>query len=92
MENFRLRVFRAVARTLNFRVASEELFLTQPAVTQQIKALEAELSTPLFDRAHGRVALTAAGTGVSLSRRKAASTPPPRDNDTSVTRPMVVPR
>ena len=36
MENFRLRVFRAVARHLNFRVAAEELLLTQPAVTQQI--------------------------------------------------------
>jgi LysR family transcriptional regulator, transcriptional activator of the cysJI operon len=61
MENFRLRVFRAVARHLNFRVAAEELLLTQSAVTQQIKALEAELETPLFDRTGGRVTLTAAG-------------------------------
>ena len=61
MENFRLRVFRAVAQHLNFRVASEELLLTQPAVTQQIKALESELGTPLFDRSGGRVALTPAG-------------------------------
>lgn len=62
MENFRLRVFRAVAHTLNFRRASEELLLTQPAVTQQIKALEEELGVSLFDRAGGRVTLTAAGT------------------------------
>jgi hypothetical protein len=41
MENFRLRVFRSVARHLNFRIAAEELLLTQSAVTQQIKALEA---------------------------------------------------
>jgi len=61
MENFRLRVFRAVARHLNFRQAAEELLLTQPAVTQQIKALESELSIALFDRSGGRVALTAAG-------------------------------
>jgi DNA-binding transcriptional LysR family regulator len=61
MENFRLRVFRAVARHLNFRIAAEELLLTQSAVTQQIKALESELDVPLFDRAGGRVALTPAG-------------------------------
>lgn len=61
MENFRLKVFRAVAQHLNFRVAAEELLLTQPAVTQQIKALESELGTPLFDRSGGRVALTSAG-------------------------------
>jgi LysR family transcriptional regulator, transcriptional activator of the cysJI operon len=61
MENFRLRVFRSVARHLNFRIAAEELLLTQSAVTQQIKALESELDVPLFDRAAGRVALTAAG-------------------------------
>lgn len=61
MENFRLRVFRAVAHHLNFRQAAEELLLTQPAVTQQIKALESELATPLFDRTGGRVTLTAAG-------------------------------
>jgi LysR family transcriptional regulator, transcriptional activator of the cysJI operon len=61
VENFRLRVFRAAARHLNFRVAAEELLLTQSAVTQQIKALESELSTALFDRAQGRLSLTAAG-------------------------------
>jgi DNA-binding transcriptional LysR family regulator len=61
MENFRLRVFRSVARHLNFRIAAEELLLTQSAVTQQIKALESELDVPLFDRAGGRVTLTAAG-------------------------------
>jgi DNA-binding transcriptional LysR family regulator len=61
MENFRLRVFRAVAKHLNFRMAAEELLLTQPAVTQQIKALEAELVVALFERAAGRVTLTLAG-------------------------------
>jgi DNA-binding transcriptional LysR family regulator len=64
MENFRLRVFRAVARHLNFRIAAEELLLTQSAVTQQIKALESELDVPLFDRAGGRVSLTPAGAAL----------------------------
>src|SRR5271156_2783556 len=64
MENFRLRVFRAVARHLNFRIAAEELLLTQSAVTQQIKALESELDVPLFDRAGGRVSLTPAGVAL----------------------------
>ncbi len=61
MENFRLRVFRTVAARLNFRMAAEELLLTQPAVTQQVKALEVEMDTPLFDRSGGRVSLTPAG-------------------------------
>ncbi len=61
MENFRLKVFRAVATHLNFSRAAEELLLTQPAVTQQIKVLEDELGVPLFDRAGGRITLTPAG-------------------------------
>ena len=61
IENFRIRVFRAVAHHLNFSRAAEELLLTQPAVTQQIKALEEEFGLPLFDRGGGRISLTAAG-------------------------------
>jgi DNA-binding transcriptional LysR family regulator len=61
MENFRLKVFRAVARHLHFSRAAEELLLTQPAVTQQIKALEEECGVPLFERAAGRIALTPGG-------------------------------
>lgn len=61
LENFRLRVFRAVAHHLNFSRAAEELLLTQPAVTQQIKALEEELGFALFDRGGGRIGLTASG-------------------------------
>ena len=61
MENFRLKVFRAVAHSLNFRKASEELLISQPAVTQQIKALEEELGIPLFDRTKGKVTLTDSG-------------------------------
>ena len=61
IENFRLRVFRAVAQHLNFSRAAEELLLTQPAVTQQIKALEDELGVSLFERGGGRISLTPGG-------------------------------
>ncbi len=61
IENFRIRVFRAVAQHLNFSRAAEELLLTQPAVTQQIKALEDEFGVPLFDRGGGHIALTPSG-------------------------------
>ena len=61
MENFRLKVFRVVATHLNFSRAAEELLLTQPAVTQQIKALEDEYGVPLFDRSSGRITLTPGG-------------------------------
>jgi DNA-binding transcriptional LysR family regulator len=61
IENFRLLVFRTVAQHLNFSRAAEELFLTQPAVTLQIRALEEEFGAPLFERGGGRIALSAGG-------------------------------
>lgn len=61
LENFRLVVFRAVAEQRSFRKAAEELYLTQPAVSLQIKALEEDLGVQLFDRAGTHIALTAAG-------------------------------
>lgn len=61
LDNFRLVVFRAVAQLLSFRKAAEELYLTQPAVSLQIKALEEDLGVQLFDRAGVHVALTPAG-------------------------------
>jgi LysR family transcriptional regulator, transcriptional activator of the cysJI operon len=61
MENFRLKVFRVVAHHLNFSRAAEELLLTQPAVTLQIKTLEEECGIPLFSRAGGRITLTPSG-------------------------------
>lgn len=62
LENYRLTVFRAVAAERSFRRAAERLYLTQPAVTQQIKALEDLVGLPLFDRSGREVTLTAAGT------------------------------
>jgi DNA-binding transcriptional LysR family regulator len=61
LENARVVVFRAVAQQLSFRKAAEELYLTQPAVSLQIKALEEDLGVQLFDRTGSRVAVTAAG-------------------------------
>ena len=43
-----LRVFEAAARHLNFRVAAEELGVTQGAVAQQVRGLEADLLNPKF--------------------------------------------
>jgi len=61
MTDRRLQVFHAVAQHLSFTKAAEALFMTQPAVTFQIRQLEEQFNARLFDRAHGRVALTAAG-------------------------------
>jgi LysR family transcriptional regulator, transcriptional activator of the cysJI operon len=61
LDNFRLVVFRAVAQQHSFRKAAEELYLTQPAVSLQIKALEEDIGVQLFDRTGTRIALTEAG-------------------------------
>jgi DNA-binding transcriptional LysR family regulator len=57
----RLQVFHAVAKQLSFTKAAELLYMTQPAVTFQIKQLEEHYDTRLFDRGHGYIALTPAG-------------------------------
>src|SRR5258708_5639513 len=56
-----LRGFESAARHLSFTRAAAELFLTQSAVSRQIQALELFLGTPLFERRHKALALTAAG-------------------------------
>ena len=56
-----LRAFEAVARRLSFSGAADELFLTQSAISRQIKALEGEVGVPLFNRGTRRVDITAAG-------------------------------
>ncbi len=61
MSDRRLQVFHAVARLLSFTKAAELLHMTQPAVTFQIRQLEEQFDTRLFDRAHNRVSLTEAG-------------------------------
>jgi DNA-binding transcriptional LysR family regulator len=62
MADRRLQVFYTVARQLSFTKAAEQLFMTQPAVTFQVKQLEEHYNTRLFERSHGRIALTAAGS------------------------------
>jgi DNA-binding transcriptional LysR family regulator len=57
----RVLTFREVARQRSFSLAAESLSLTQPAVSQQIRALEVELGTRLIDRRRGHFELTAAG-------------------------------
>jgi LysR family glycine cleavage system transcriptional activator len=69
-----LRAFDAVAKHLNFRLAAEQLSLTQSAVSRQIQALEHEVGTSLFLRHTRSVELTSAGNllhrhvGASLDR------------------------
>ena len=59
-----LRSFEAVARRLSFSEAAHELFVTQSAVSRQIKTLEDELGAPLFLRGTRSVELTPAGHGL----------------------------
>jgi DNA-binding transcriptional LysR family regulator len=61
MADRRLQVFYTVAKQLSFTKAAELLYMTQPAVTFQVKQLEEHFSTRLFERSHGRISLTPAG-------------------------------
>ena len=65
MSDRRLKVFHTVARLLSFTKAAEELHMTQPAVTFQVRQLEEYFNTRLFDRTHNKVNLTPAGERVS---------------------------
>ena len=64
MSDRRLQVFHTVARLLSFTKAAEELHMTQPAVTFQVRQLEEQFNTRLFDRTHNRISLTDAGSRV----------------------------
>ncbi|MGH2429088.1 MAG: LysR family transcriptional regulator [Candidatus Limnocylindria bacterium] len=59
-----LRYFMAVAEELHFTQAAERLFLSQPALSKQIRQLELQLGAPLFERHPRGVTLTAAGTAL----------------------------
>lgn len=55
------RVFYTVARCGSLTKAAEELYISQPAVSQAVKQLESQLGTPLFHRTHRGMELTAQG-------------------------------
>jgi len=56
-----LKVFEAVARNLSYTKAAQELFLTQPAVSMQVKQLEGNVGLPLFEQMGKQIFLTEAG-------------------------------
>ena len=56
-----LRYFQAVARTLNFRAAAEDLYISQPSLSRSIDSLEKELGVVLFERSGRGISLTGSG-------------------------------
>ena len=66
-----LRAFEASARHLNFRLAAEELGVTQGAVAQHVRGLEADLGIKLFDRLPRTLALTGVGRSYAAQLRRA---------------------
>lgn len=71
MELRTVRYALAVAETLHFGRASEELLVSQPALSRQVKALEREIGADLFDRTSRRVELTDSGAQFMPLARKA---------------------
>ena len=67
-----LKVFESVARHLSFSRAAEELHLTQPAVSMQVKQLEELAGLPLTEMIGKKVFLTAAGEEVARQARRVA--------------------
>src|SRR5919206_2903730 len=65
-----LKVFEAVARHRSFSRAAEELHLTQPAVSTQVRKLEDHAGLPLFEQLGKKVHLTPAGAQMLLSSRE----------------------
>ena len=61
MSDFRLKAFYSVARNLSFTKASQELFVSQPAVTKHVRELESLYGVRLFDRKGNSISLTEAG-------------------------------
>jgi DNA-binding transcriptional LysR family regulator len=64
MDLHKLRIFAEIARSGNFTRAAELLHMTQPTVSQQLAALEAQVGAPLIERQMRRQQLTPAGTAL----------------------------
>src|SRR5579884_920467 len=71
MDLQQMRYTIAVAEEGNFTRAAERLYLTQPALSVQVRKLEQELGTPLFVRLGREVALTSAGEAFVAQARRA---------------------
>jgi DNA-binding transcriptional LysR family regulator len=69
-----LRLFSSAARHLSFARAAEELHVTQPAVSMQIRSLEDQVGLPLFDRRHRQLSLTTPGEYFLVYARRMLST------------------
>ena len=61
MADFRLKVFLTVAKHLSFTKASQELYISQPAISKHIQELESDFKTRLFERKGNSILLTISG-------------------------------
>lgn len=69
-----LRIFVEVAKNLSFARAAENLYLTPPAITMQVKELEGHVGMPLFERSGKKVRLTTVGEYMLVYARKILAT------------------
>ena len=65
-----IQAFLAVSESGSFSRAADALFLTQPAISKRIQAMEQSLDTPLFDRVGKSVRLTEAGRALLPSCKR----------------------
>ena len=65
-----LQVFECAVRHVSFSRAAEELHLTQPAVSMQIREIEASAGVPLFERINGKLFVTEAGQELTVHARE----------------------
>ena len=70
MEMRQIESFLSLAATLHFGRSAQELHLSQPALSLQIKALEEEVGVRLFDRNRQRTLLTEAGAAFREKRKR----------------------
>lgn len=70
MTHTQLKSFLAIARYRSFTAAADQLYISQSALSQQMKSLEQELGFTLFDRGSRQLALTEAGRSFYQSALK----------------------